>query len=183
MKQNKRKTTKKLCFGIFSVIVMTLSLGITTYAYMLATVKVEENFFQTGEIKITMSDIKTVGAVDESLYEPGMTVEKDFSIKNESTWDVYYKIYFTDIQGELADVLETTIKTGEKVLYEGKLSELTRETVGSADDILAKDEERQFKIIFHFPEEEGNDHQDKDLSFKICADAVQTKNNENKVFE
>ena len=38
------------------------------------------------------------------------------------------------------------------------------------------------KIYFHFPENEGNRNQGTKMSFDIVAEAVQTKNNPNKLF-
>ncbi len=35
---------------------------------------------------------------------------------------------------------------------------------------------------FYFPEDKGNDTQDLDLTFTLCAEATQTKNNPNKLF-
>ena len=54
-----------------------------------------------------------------------MTVNKDFTLSNTGTADVYYKLYFRDVSGELADVLEVTLTDGSDVLYTGTLSGLT----------------------------------------------------------
>lgn len=56
---------------------------------------------------------------DEFLFEPGMTVKKDFFIENDSTGTVYYRLYFAGVSGDLADVLEVTVKDGNKTLYSG----------------------------------------------------------------
>ncbi len=112
-----------------------------------------------------------------------MTVKKDFFIENQSTWDVYYKLYFTDIEGGLANVLDVTVKDGEKVLYSGKAADLTKENVGAANDVLKLNERRNLTVYFHFPEEAGNEAQNLVLTFSMSADAVQTKNNPNKLFD
>ena len=36
---------------------------------------------------------------------------------------------------------------------------------------------------FHFPEATGNSAQAKDLTFTLCADATQTKNNPQRLFD
>ena len=112
-----------------------------------------------------------------------MTVEKNFFIENESTWAVFYKIYLDDISGGLADVLIVTIKDGEKILYSDTANELTKQNVIAVDDALKIGQRRDLTVIFRYPENQGNDTQNLDLTFTLCADAVQTKNNPNKLFD
>lgn len=176
------KTLKKLNAGIITVILLSICLCITTFALVYTTVFVDNNLFMTGIVKINLNDGKPVIEEYEYLFEPGMTVKKDFFIENHSTWDVYYKIYFKNIEGGLADVLEIEVKDGDTSLFKGKMSELTRESVGAADDILHLNERRDLTIFFHFPEEAGNEAQNLYLAFDISADAVQTKNNPEKLF-
>lgn len=180
---NDSKTAKRLTGGIVAIIILALCLAITTFALVYATVSVENNLFHTGEVRINLNNGKPVIQEHEFLFEPGMTVKKDFFIENESTWDVYYKIYFDNVSGGLADVLTVTIKDGEKTLYSGTANELTRKNVIAADDTLKIGERRNLTVIFHFPEEKGNEAQNLDLTFTMCADATQTKNNPNRLFE
>lgn len=180
---NDSKTAKRLTGGIVAIIILALCLAITTFALVYATVSVENNLFHTGEVRINLNNGEPVIQEHEFLFEPGMTVEKSFFIENESTWDVYYKIYFDNVSGGLADVLTVTIKDGEKTLYSGTANELTRKNVIAADDTLKIGERRSLTVIFHFPEEKGNEAQNLDLTFTMCADATQTKNNPNRLFE
>ncbi len=180
--KNNSITSKKLTASITAVIILAVCLCITTFALVWATVSVEGNLFHTGTVKINLNDGKPVIEEHEFLFEPGMTVKKDFFIENQSTWDVYYKLYFTDVDGGLADVLEITVQDGSKVLYQGLASDLTKENVGAADDILKLNERRILTVYFHFPEEAGNSTQNLVLTFSMKADAVQTKNNPNKLF-
>ena len=177
------KTAKKLTGGIVAIIILAICLAVTTFALVYATVSVENNLFRTGEVKINLNDGEPVIREHEFIFEPGMTVIKDFFIENESTWDVYYKIYFDDVSGGLADVLEVTIKDGNKVLYSGTANELTRQNVIAADDTLKIGERRDLTVVFHYPESSGNDTQNLDLTFTMCAEATQTKNNPNKLFD
>lgn len=183
MSSNQNTTSKKLTASIATVIVLAICLCVTTFALVWATVSVENNLFHTGTVKINLNDGKPVIEEHEFLFEPGMTVKKDFFIENQSTWDVYYKLYFTDVEGGLADVLEITVKDGDRTLYSGKAADLTRESVGAADDILKLNERRNLTVYFHFPEESGNSTQNLVLTFSMSADAVQTKNNPNKLFD
>lgn len=173
------KTAKKLTSGIFTIIILSFCLCITTFALVYSVVAVDNNLFETGIIKINLNDGQPVIKEHEFLFEPGVTVEKNFFLKNQGTGDVYYKLYFDQVQGGLADVLDVAIRNKDTgtVLYSGKLSDLTKKNVGVADDILRIKESRNFKITFHFPELEGNQTQNQYVSFDISADAVQTKNN------
>ena len=118
----------------------------------------------------------------ELPYEPGMTVRKNFFIENDSTWDVYYRLYLDNISGGLADVLTVTVKDGSKIICSGSASELTQQNALAADDTLRIGQRRDLTVEFYFPEDKGNDTQDLDLTFTLCAEATQTKNNPNKLF-
>ena len=179
----KNKTAKKLTASVVAVIILAVCLCITTFALVYSTVAVDNNLFRTGEIKIDLNGGQPVITEHEYLFEPGMTVEKPFYIENQGTWDVYYKLYFDNIEGSLADVLDVEILDGDTVLFNGKIADLTKEQVGAADDILKLNERRELTISFHYPEEAGNSGQAQCLSFDLKADAVQTKNNPNRLFE
>ena len=85
--------------------------------------------------------------------------------------------------GGLADVLDVAIRDGDTVLYSGKAVDLQKEQIGAADDILKLNERRELTITFHYPEEGGNSGQAQYLSFDLKADAVQTKNNPQRLFD
>lgn len=180
---NGHKTAQRLTAGIITVIVLVLCLAVTTYALVYATVQIENNVFQTGSVSINLNDGKPVISEHEYLFEPGMTVEKPFFVENESTWSVYYKVYFDNVQGGLADVLEITVKDGDEVLWTGTAGELTRANVAAADDMLQIGERRDLTISFYFPRESGNAAENMTLVFDLCAEAVQTKNNPDKLFD
>ena len=130
------KTAKKLTGGIVAIVILALCLCITTFALVYASVSVNNNIFHTGEVKINLNNGKPVIQEHEFLFEPGMTVVKDFFVENESTWDVYYRLYLDNVSGGLADVLTITVKDGDKTLYSGTANELTRQNVLAADDTL-----------------------------------------------
>ena len=176
------KTAEKLTGGIIVVVFLTICLCITTFALVYTSVSVENNLFHTGEVNINLNNGNTIIREHEFLFEPGMTVKKDFFIENNSTRDVYYRIYFDNISGGLADVLEISVKDGDKVLYSGTANELTRANVIAADDTLGIGQRKNLTAYFRFPEENGNDTQSLDLTFTMCAEATQTRNNPNKLF-
>lgn len=181
---NKSKTAKRLTLSVIIATILAISLCITTYAwYYYATVTIKNNHFKTGIVSIDLNGGKPVIEEHEYLFEPGMTVEKPFYIQNQSTWSVYYKIYFDNVEGGLADVLEVTVLDENKVLYQGTASSLTRQNVVAADDILLVGERQDLKIRFHYPENSTNATQNWQLKFDLCADAVQEKNNPDKDFD
>lgn len=176
--------SKKLNISIATLVVLFLCLCVTAFALAYAMLRVDNNVFETGEIDIDLNGGKPVIEVDEFLFEPGMTVEKSFYIKNNGTWAVYYKLYFSNVKGDLGDVLDVTIKNADgNVLLQGKLSKLNRHNVPVAEDELQVGERRDMTIIFHFPEDAKNTAQSDNVSFALSALAVQTKNNDGKEFE
>lgn len=176
------KTAKKLTGGIIAIVILAVCLLITTFALVYASVSVENNLFHTGEVKLNLNDGKSLIQEHEFVFEPGMTVNKDFFIENDSTWDVYYRLYLDNVSGGLADVLTVTVKDGEKILYSGTANELTEHSAIAADDTLKIGQRRNLTVVFYYPENKGNDTQNLDLTFTMCADATQTKNNPNKLF-
>lgn len=179
---NKMSTSKKLTFSIIVAVLLSVCLCITTFALIYSIVSVNNNLFHTGAVEINLNDGKAIIDAREFIFEPGMTVKKTFFIENGSTWSVYYKLYFDNVSGGLADTLEITITDGSEVLYSGTASSLNRQSVGAADDVLKINERRELTIYFHMPESSGNGAQAQSLTFSLCADAVQTRNNPYKLF-
>lgn len=182
---NKQKMNRKITVSMLIILLLTFCLGITSYALFYVSVEIEENYFQTGVVEIDLNGGRPVIERHEYLFEPGMTVEKEFYVQNNSTWNVYYRVYMADVKGQLADVLEIRIwdKQSGTEYFTGTARNLTREYVGVADDELGIGEKKEMMISFHYPEESGNATQGQELSFSMCADAVQTKNNPNRLFE
>lgn len=176
------KTSRRFVCGLAAILILVVCLAVTTLAVVRITVTVDYNQFHTGTVEINLNDGKKIIEESEFLFEPGMTVEKGFFLENNSTWDVYYKIYLKDISGGLADVLIVTILDGETVLCSGTANELTRLQVQTADDALAPGARKDLTIRFYYPPDAGNATQKKDLIFTVCAEATQTKNNPDRLF-
>lgn len=176
-------TAKKLTGGIVTVIILSFCLLLTTFAIVYSSVSVENNLFRTGNVKINLNDGNPVIHEDEFIFEPGMTVKKEFFIQNESTESVYYKLYFDNVSGGLSNVLKITLKDGDKTLYIGTVDELNKRSVVAADDVLRAGEKRNLSVCFYFPENAGNGMRLENLEFSLCADATQTRNNPNKLFD
>ena len=94
------------------------------------------------------------------------------------------KVYVTLCRFDFGSNLyieEVTVKDGNKTLYSGTPTQL--ENTQAADDLLAVGQRRTLTMYFHFPEATGNSTQAKDLTFTLCADATQTKNNPQRLFD
>lgn len=178
----KTKTAKKLTAGIAAIVILAVCLCISTFALVYTSVSVENNIFSTGNLHINLNNGKPVIREYEFNFEPGMTVKKDFFVENDSSCEVYYRLYFDNVSGGLADVLNVTIKDGEKTLYRGTANELNMQNTAAADDILNIGQRRELTVYFHYPEDKGNGTQNLDLTFTICAEATQVKNNPNRLF-
>ncbi len=182
MDNTNSSTARRLTISVALILVLSFCLGVTSFALVYSMVQVENNLFQTGTVQINLNDGKAVIEKDEFLFEPGMTVKKDFFVENQGTCEIYYKLYFQNVSGGLASALQIEIRDGDKLLLSGTPAQLSRKNVVAVDDTLAVGERRSLQIYFHFPEEIGNGAQGLELKFDFAADAVQTKNNPNKEF-
>ena len=180
---NAKKISQKLTGSIVILIILSVCLCVTTFALVFSTVVIEDNIFTTGVVKINLNDGNPIIEDGDIVFEPGATVVKEFFIENKSTCEVYYKIYFDNVSGGLADILMVTIKDGDNIIAHGKASELTKTVTVAAPKELSLNEKRDLTITFHYPTEAGNATQNKFMQFDVYASAVQVKNNPNKDFE
>lgn len=188
-------TRKRLTGGVLAVILLALCLVVTTYALVYYSVEIKDNYFKTGVVSINLNDGKAIigenapdynGKGVSQLFEPGMTVKRDFFIQNESTEAVYYRLYFDDVKGGLAKVLQVTIQDAAGVvLYSGTPEELTLSNgnnIAAANDQLRVGQRRDLTMYFYFPQNAGNVAQNRTLEFTLCAQATQVRNNPDKTF-
>ena len=154
---------------------LTLGLIVTSVAITISSVEVPNNIFSTGQVKLNLNNKQAVIMPNEYLFEPGMTVVKDF----------WYKLYFRNVEGDLADVLDVTVKNGDTILCSGKMSDLTRDNmqfIGSLPAKGAAGSRLDLTISFYFPKDAGNTAQNGTLQFDLCADGTQVRNNPGKNF-
>lgn len=175
-------TKRRLNAQLAVLIALALCLAGTTLALVWSIFSVPDNSFHTGTTAIDLNGGKAVIQEDEFLFEPGMTVEKDFYVQNTGSGNIYYRIYLDGVTGQLADVLDVSILDGDKVLCTGKASDLTRTAVTATDEILKPGQRKELTIRFHMPDSAGSTAQNKGLAFTLCADATQTKNNPDRLF-
>jgi len=182
--RKKMSFEKKLTVCIIAIVILGICLCITTFALVYTSVSVEENIFRTGTVELNLNDEKPIIEADEFIFEPGMTVKKEFFIENRSRDrnGVWYKIYFDNTYGALASVMDVKIieNSSNMILFDGKAEDLTRENSTPSD--LLPNEKRTLTAIFHYPEHSNNSTQNTLLSFEMCAVASQKSNNTNKEF-
>ena len=183
-KEQENRSLKKFKRGMAGVVVLFGILCTTTIAYAYyVTKEVLNNEFTTGVVDIKLSNESSTVAGGEILLEPGATVEKLFKLTNDSTCEVYYKLYFSNVSGELADVLEVTVLSGNDEIFRGDMADLTRAAAATTDDPLAIGAQENLKVQLHMPEECGNETQALTVSFDVNVDAVQAPNNPDRAFE
>ncbi len=167
---------KRLSMSLVTLVLLCICLCVTSFALGYTFYQVEDNYFHTGTIGIDLNGGKAI--IDEGKFEPGVTFDKPFYISNVGSGAVYYKLQFSNVSGELKDILEISVLDKNKtILQEGKMTSFELEgslEVGERQDLIMR---------FHYPEEEGNRGQGEILTFEVSAIAVQTKNNPNKEFE
>ncbi len=181
-------SNKKLQINVVTLIIICVALCITSFAIASTIMRydIQNNSFQTGSIDIDLNGGKPIIDGNDPLFQPGMTVEKEFYIENKGTWEVFYKLYFSKVEGKLGDVLEITIykqNSPHTVLLHGKINELINADELSIVSNLEVGEKQKLVAEFYFPPDKGNEYQGETLVFDIDALAVQTKNNPNKDFE
>ena len=175
----KSKTAKRIRANVIVIFLLVICLCLNTFTFFNTDIIVESNIFGTendsvksNSEKINLNDGNPVITENEFLFEPGMTVTKDFFIENLHSGDLFYKLYFEDVSGGLEDILEISIKDGDNVLYSGTASTLTADNVSPVPEALPKKTKKTLTINFHYPETAGNDTQGLTLSFVLCAEVT-----------
>ena len=177
-------TRRRWLSSALLTVLLTLGLIVTSVAITISSVEVHNNIFTTGQVKLNLNNGEAVIGPDEYLFEPGMTVVKKFFLENEGA-ECWYKLYFDKVDGDLARVLDITVKNGDQVLCSGKMADLTRDNVQFIGSLPAKDtagSRLDLTITFYFPKDAGNTAQNGTLQFDLCADGTQVKNNAGKEF-
>jgi hypothetical protein len=179
---NEQKLKKKLTFMIVTVVLLSLGLAITSFALASSIVSIRNNRFSMSMgVELTINDGKPVVDVTDMVYEPGGTYVSEFPVANLGTFDVWYRVYLTGVNGELQDDITVTIKEKDgTVLCKGTMNQLTADKVMTGN--LAAGESKTLTIEFYFSPDADNSAQGQTVSFNITADATQKKNNPDKDF-
>lgn len=152
-------------------------------------VKLGDNLFATESMDIGVlgtdggSEITFRNLGEDDYIEPGMTLVGSFTVVNDSTFDVYYRLRFTDVEGGLADIMQATIRTadGTKLCGPFTVNELTDKGRFGVKE-LGEGNRIELQLELYFPKETGNAAQNKTLSCKLTADMTQQRNNPDAIF-
>ena len=177
-----RTSRYKFYIRLLSVVVLVACLWISTLALSYAKVAVHNNVFTTGTVSLDLNGGKPIIKDGEILFKPGDKFIREFYIENTGTDDLYYKFWFTNINGELDDYIDITIVSDGKVISRGNIGAQTRAASESVDPSLAPGERRAFKMVFHMSEVAKNRIKNKYVEFDFCAGATQVKNNPQRQF-
>lgn len=193
MKQ-KSNTKRKAYQSLIIIFILVVMLAATTYALALSFVSVDDNQFETGNVEIEINNGKAIFDDENLKIEPGYRLVKTFTVKNTGTADAYYRFYLENVEGSLQDSLifsfyEGDVKdslagtnsTVEPVLT-GAAAELTKSDVAKGIGELKKGEEKTFTVLVKMKESAGNTYQGGYISFNLTAEAVQSRNNPDRVF-
>lgn len=164
------------------VAILVLCLAISTFALSYAKVTVKDNVFLTGTVSLDLNGGKPLITDGEIRFKPGCVEYKDFYVQNTGSDSLYYKFWFSNIDGELAKYIDIKIMRGDNIIAEGKLNELNRSNSVSVDDALSPGELRVLTVVFHMSENAGNRLQNKYVEFVFYAGATQAKNNPDRQF-
>ena len=96
---------KKVYISIAAILCMFVMLTATTYALILSLVSADDNIFETAQVKIELNNGQAIFDGTDINIEPGCSIRKDFTVENDSTVDIYYRLYLENVSGSLRDVL------------------------------------------------------------------------------
>ena len=178
---NEQNLKKKLTMMIVTVVLLSIGLTVTSFALASSIAQIQNNRFSMSMgVELTINDGKPVVDVTDMVYEPGGTYVSEFPIANLGTFDVWYRIYFTNVEGALKDHIIVTVKENEengKVLCSGKMSELSADQVEVGT--LEANQQKTLTIEFYFSHEADNSAQGQTVSFNITANATQKQHQPN----
>lgn len=178
-----RRTVRSLTASIVVVVLLTVALTVTSGFLIAASLESDGHLFSTGNVTLNLNDGKPVISGTDCAFAPGETYEKEFTVENLSTCDVWYKLYFANVSGSLADAVEVEIRDGNTLLLRGRMSDLTAEGTDACPESLAVGERRTLTMTLRFDAAAGNELQGSMLTFDFSARAVQTRNNPDKKFD
>ena len=183
---------KALMINIIIAIILAICLCLTSGALVYSMIGVEKNVFTTArfDIEIYNADGVSEGAIiteaDGYLFAPGVEASKPFILKNNGTADAYFRLYFDfgDDDSTLSKHIKVKFTEADgKTVYDWKpMCDIVKKNTVASSLVLKAGEELNLLIWFYMEEDVGREAMDLKLTFDLCADAIQTKNNDGKIF-
>ena len=97
------KTQNRAWLSIVAVVLLFVMWAVTTYAFVASFVSENDNLFETARVKIVLNEGKLIFDENDFQMEPGRTLVKNFTVRNDSTVPVYYRLYLGNLQGALQE--------------------------------------------------------------------------------
>ena len=111
---NLKATKKRIRACVTAIVLLVAMLVITTSALIASFVSVEDSIFEMGVVKIDLNGGQTIFDGSDWNVEPGQAIKKDFTLRNDSTVDVYYRLYLENVTGSLQECLVFEIYDGDQ---------------------------------------------------------------------
>ena len=165
------------------VVILFVMWAVTTYAFVASFVSENDNLFETARVKIVLNDGQLIFDENDFQMEPGRTLVKEFTVRNESTVPVYYRLYLGNLEGALQEALTFRIYDGEELVYSTAMKNFTMDAPFLSGKIMEVGETQVLTAHVIMDEEKGNYYQNSNVTFDVVAEATQVKNNPNMEFE
>lgn len=175
------KQTVRIVRFALPIAALILCWGVISYSLSWHQITVDDNTFSVGTLEINLNDGKPVFD-KEVLIEPGMMLQEYFTIKNVGSANAYYRLWFSEIEGDLANELMVEIRDGKKLIFEGEFAELLEEKAFGTNSALMAGEEKELSIVIFLPEEGTNAVQGDTITFRLNYDATQMDGNPGKEY-
>lgn len=175
-------TRRAIWKRLIAVFVLGAMLAATSFALMLISVSVPDNAFETAAVSLDLNGGKPVFDGLDLLLEPGRTILRDFDVTNQSTVDVYCRLYLQKLEGPLSSMVVFSLYEGDKLLFEANAVDFDRTAPYTLPETLAPGEVKTLTLAVKMEETAGNRGQGTGLMFNLSADAVQARSNPNQAF-
>jgi len=176
-------TKKKIYLNMASIITLFSLLAVITYALFYFTLTIEDNFFETGFVKINFNNGERVFDENDLALAPGDSIKKPMTIKNIGTGSIYYRIFLENVDGNLKDAIVFNIYDEGVLVKTVVTADFTFDNAFVSDVSLDVDEQKDYMVEAVMSSDAGNNYRDNYITFDFIARAVQSKNNPDKEFE
>lgn len=110
------------------------------------------------------------GTEDVRNFAPAQTAEKEIWVENNGNTDICYRLYLSEVSGELAEFMYVQVRHGEEILFDAPVATFGRNS--RTVDMLRAGERKKLTVSFRFPPYCGNESQNLSLRFTLCAEIV-----------
>ena len=177
------KTQNRAWLSIVAVVLLFVMWAVTTYAFVASFVSENDNLFETARVKIVLNEGKLIFDENDFQMEPGRTLVKNFTVRNDSTVPVYYRLYLGNLQGALQEALSFKIYDGDELVYSTKMKNFTMDAPFLSGKSLEVGEVKELSAHVVMDPVTGNYYQDSNVTFDVVAEATQVNNNPNMEFD